>query len=381
MDKEHQLNENGSSRTALQHAAEENNIAAARILLDKGAAIDKPNSDGKTALFMSDSPEMATMLVRRGASFSDHFSRDIYGWLGWDLELFEDMISVYSDRGGKDTRITNPSPLTALSDTRGSIECEEADIHPSHLVAILKARIDLHEDSGSERSLMHLAILNRTSSTFVLNSSSDLKETAPFPWHLVFWTQLSFMDSMFTHFRRKIGEKRLARIAHLQPTRGWSPLCRAAADHKTCVIQNCISLGADLDFEGCPHGSALVVASACGYLEVVRILVRAGASLSYHGQHGHKSVFDFCRSKVVRNWLLVDRFREHRTIDVRSHWGYGQETRPWAGTAVARLKLVGDRAMCCHETMMDYAERLAEIRKEWRGTVIPRVCMDGIIYW
>lgn len=146
------------------------------------------------------------------------------------------------------------------------------------------------------------------------------------------------------------------------------------------IMENCLSLGANIEFEGSPHGSALIVAAACGYLDAVRLLVRAGARLSYDSENGLRSVFTYCRSKAVRYWLLVERFTEQRGITMEPHWGTGNEVKLWSGPAVARLKLVGDRARCCYESSLEYAERLASMRKEWRGKRIPTICMEGIVY-
>lgn len=247
-------------------------------------------------------------------------------------------------------------------------------------ISITKTGIDLQGNLGSGRSLMHLVMNDIALSTFALNSGFSFEKAAPFPWHLQFWTSLAFMRRMWTHFRKKLTEQDFARIAHLQPDQGWSPLCLAASVGETQVIRNCISMGADMDFEGSPHGSALIVASACGQIGAVRILVRAGASLSYRGETDHRNVFTFCRSKVVRSWLLLDRFTEQRMLDVSPHWGDDQRVSPRAGAAVARLKLVGDRAKRYRETLMDYAKRLAKMRKDWRGKAIPPICMSGIVY-
>lgn len=356
------------------------NVQAASILLENGAVIDQPDSLGRTALQSSAKREMIMLLVSHGASPVDHFSIDIFGLLRLDTDTFTNVVSAYSGNAGQDSMNRLPAFLPTTCDTRGCPLDEVIKIFPVQLLKIVEAGIDLNRELGSGISFMHLAIVNRASSAFVLNSDMKWEDMTPFPWHLRFWSGISFLNSTFKQFRKRLKNKDLVRISHLQPSRGCSPLCIATTDHNTEMVRNCLSLGADVDFEGSTHGSALIVACACGYLEVVRILVRAGASLSYIGQKGHRSVFTFCRSKEVRRWLLVERFTEQRLIDEKPHWETVETIRPWAGTAMARLKLVGDRAMCYHETSVDYAGKLARMRKEWRGKVIPTVCMDGIVY-
>lgn len=380
VNQEIELNDDGWRGTALHCAVKENSVEAARILLESGAVIDKPDSRGLTALMMTKTQDMVTMLVRHGASLVHHFSGHILDFLNMD-PLFSSLVYAYSDPNTwYNSPETIPKFLRTICDTRGRIDCETVTMRPPHLVHILEAGIKLDQELGSGMSLVHLALVDEASSTFVLNSNLSLELTLPFPWHLEFFTNPIFMTSKWRHFRAKLREEDFVRIAHLQPSRGFSPMCGATVQNEIEMIRNCLSLGADVDFEGSPHGSAVILASACGNVEAVRVLVRAGASLSYEGQNGHRNVFTFCRSRAVRRWLLVERFTEQQRVEVGSHWGDGEKVRPWAGTAVARLKLVGNRAMCYHETLMDYAEKLAKLRIEWRGKVIPPICLDGIIY-
>lgn len=381
IDQEHPLNGEGWRGTALHLAADRSNMSAARLLLENGSSIDKIDSNGCTALEASSTEEVARLLVRHGASLVGHFHTHIIDWRGWEIDFFNNVVSVYSETTtGKDKCNTAAAFLLDTYDTRGGLECQRVTMSPEHLVSILKTDIDLKQDFGPERSLMHLAIVDQASSTFVLNHNLSVEDLTPFPWHLTFWSDIAFLQSMFRHFRRRLTDRDFVQIANLHPTRGRSPLCVASATHDIEMIRNCLSLGADVDFEGSTHGSALVIACACGHLDAVRVLVRAGASLSYTGPKGRRSVFTLCRSKRVRDWLLVERFTEQRRIDMRPHWGNGKEVRPWAGIAMARLKLVGDRAIRYHETLVDYAGRLAKLRKEWQGKVIPPICMEGNIY-
>lgn len=379
VNQEHELNDEGWHGTALHYAVEKGALEAARRLLENGATIDKLDSEGVIPLGLRSNQDMMKLLVHHGASLYDHFSRNILNCIRWDIEVFTDIVSAYPGNPERGLPNTTPAFLPTAFDARGSIECQQMAISPVHLVSILGTKFDLNRELGSEISIMHLAVVNDPSSSFVLNSDLSFEETTPFPWHLQFWSSLSFLSSMFKHFRRKLKDEGLVRIAHLQPARGRSPLCRAVYGNEE-LLRNCLSLGADIDFEGSPHGSALVLACAIGSLEAVRILVRAGASLSYKGQNGHKSVFTFCRSKSVRRWLLIERFKEQRRIEMRPNWEESESIRPWAGIAIARLKLVGDRSMCYHETLVDYAERLARMRKDWRGKVIPSICIEGIVY-
>lgn len=381
IDQEHLLNDKGYRGTALHLTTESNNVPAARLLLENGASVDIIDSNGCTAIMKSSTEEVATLLLHSGASLVGHLCSHITACQGWGIDFFNKTISVYSEATtGQDKSNMAAEFLLDTYNTRGSVDCRKVAMSPAHLVSILKTDIDLKQEFGPERSLMHLAIVDQASSAFVLNSDLGVENSTPFPWHLMFWSDIAFLQSMFRHFRRKLTDRNFVKIANLHPSRGWSPLCVASAKHDIEMIRNCLSLRADVDFEGSAHGSALVLACACGYLDAVRVLVRAGASLFYKGLKGQKSVFTLCRSKRVKEWLLVERFTEQGRINTRPHWGNGKEVRPWAGIAMARLKLVGNRAIYYHETLVDYAGRLAKMRKEWQGKVIPPTCMEGNIY-
>ncbi|EMR61422.1 putative ankyrin repeat protein [Eutypa lata UCREL1] len=94
-----------------------------------------------------------------------------------------------------------------------------------------------------------------------------------------------------------------------------SPLCAAArAGHVECV-ELLLSLGADVEKEGCEDGTPIMAAAAFGRLEVVKVLLRRGA-----GKEGAQ--IEYCEEKNAdettrRNLLRAARGRPDITkIDV-----------------------------------------------------------------
>lgn len=71
---------------------------------------------------------------------------------------------------------------------------------------------------------------------------------------------------------------------------------------------------------------ALIIASACARVAAVRVLVRRGAKVCYHGKHGVISVWSVTISKVVKSWLQVSRFNETLRIKSSSNTS-GVETK------------------------------------------------------
>lgn len=154
-----------------------------------------------------------------------------------------------------------------------------------------------------------------------------------------------------------------------------SPLCRAASRGILEIMENCLTMGAEIDFKGCSLGSALMIACACGRLDAVRLLVRRGAAISYVGKRGLTSaVIAGHRSNAVIAWLLVGQFNEQNRLDcsdqTSSGSGVNNEVRPWSGIGKAVLRLVGRFQMQCHECSFDYAVRLSNLKRKLRGSII-----------
>ena len=125
-----------------------------------------------------------------------------------------------------------------------------------------------------------------------------------------------------------------------------------------------------------------MIASACGNLDAVKLLVRRGAAISYVGRKGPTSALSVARSSTIRSWLLVNQFNERLLIEEGS-----KENEPgivqgqcgvWSGIVQARIRLVGPFAKLPHESTLDQIKKLARIRREWRGTCATMI--DGYIF-
>ena len=91
-----------------------------------------------------------------------------------------------------------------------------------------------------------------------------------------------------------------------------TPLLAATRLSKLDVMTLLLEAGAQLELEGSPHGTPLMMACATGRLAAVKLLVARGARTSYVNDHG-LLVSAFAAAKnfpLVRRWLLVGRFME-----------------------------------------------------------------------
>ncbi|KAH7196516.1 uncharacterized protein B0J16DRAFT_390429 [Fusarium flagelliforme] len=218
------------------------------------------------------------------------------------------------------------------------------------------------------------------STKLLFQSYDTLYGVEPFPWHLYGpyrFSKISFLKEHYHHVCRRFGFPAFATWANLEPVQGWSPLCRAASQNSTEKMENCLSLGADIEFEGCPLGSALMIASACGQLDAVKLLVRRDARVCYNGRVGRLSVFKVATSKIVKAWLLVGRFNDQQRMKCSPEHD-STETKLWSGFVQARANLHGYELVRDDESRIDCAKRLMDYKRNLRGRVAPYI--DGLIF-
>ncbi|EEU46553.1 uncharacterized protein NECHADRAFT_37523 [Fusarium vanettenii 77-13-4] len=232
-------------------------------------------------------------------------------------------------------------------------------------------------------ALMDLFQRTSVGQSFILNSEFSLEDMGPFAWYAETrqsFGRLPFLNKTFHQLQRRFPRESLKRWLNLEPDRGWSPLCRAASQDLITIMENCLSLDAEINFEGCPLGSALMIASACGRLEAVKFLVRRGATSSYIGRRGSIDVLSVARSASVRSWLMVGRFNEQLRISMGevTNSSSTAQTFPWSGIAQAKFRHVGVDKRVLGQSTLDYARALAALKRRMRGQIAVRI--DGLVY-
>ncbi|KAJ3549935.1 hypothetical protein NM208_g236 [Fusarium decemcellulare] len=357
--------------TPMHLASQSGSKLAVSLLFETGAAIDEVDSSGYTPLMRASSADMAEHLIRLGASTAAICR---FGSLRSMIKCYspQEFSRVYSVLFAKvpgelmlpDARF--PMPTTDL-------QFFEFTTMTTEIAAMHQLGFDLTQEDGAGRSQMHCIICFAKQSDFVLNNDCGLLRTTPFPWHLT-WPKLNkiaFLGSKFRDFERIIPRDIFCRIFNLEPSRGWSPLCLAAAWDIFDIMQNCLEMGAQVDFEGCPLGSAIMCASACGSLNAVKLLVRHGASLTYVGRDGFKSCVLIAGSEEVKSWLLCGQFTELLSIKDKGRSRETAEVKPWSGIVRAGVRLYGKREKAPMGSTLDNAKRLSKARKYWEGKIVP----------
>ncbi|KAF4453712.1 hypothetical protein F53441_3721 [Fusarium austroafricanum] len=344
--------------------------STASLLVETGADINAPDENGWTPLIYARNADMAQHLVSLGASISAICRLGslpaLINWFGSDLfcDLYPSILSRL------------PKELFSLSTpSRFPMKCEGAWLTPELLEKLSELKYDLLAEDETGLSMMHCIMCEDDLLGMVLRGDKGLGGTSPFPWHLEWrpFSSLDFLTSSFSQLRKKVPSDELRKIMNLEPSRGWSPLCRAAALNFVEIVENCLIMGADIDFEGSCFGSAVMNASACGSLDAVRALARNGAKLTYTCQGKFRSCYSLAGTEEVREWLLSGRFRDQRRITEQPNHACPQEVIPWCGYVQVEVKLYGMTARWPEESTLDYAKRLSGIRRSWQGKVVPGV--------
>ncbi|KAL2689478.1 hypothetical protein Neosp_003532 [[Neocosmospora] mangrovei] len=346
--------------TPLHIASLQGNKVAASILVEHGADVDCADCNGWTPLIYAKAVDMVEHLINLGASLAMVCRTNPLPWLMSLSGIEEPPLGLISKL-----------PRQLVLNPHHPVVYESMSVTPHRLTALRQLGCDLTQEDECGRSLMHCIICKDKTSQLVLEGDYGLLETSPFPWHLDWGPldKIAFLTTRFRSFQRKVPKETFQAILNLEPQRGWSPLCRAAALNLVAIMENCLKMGAQVDFEGCYVGSALMLASACGSLEAVKLLVRRGASVCYFGKNGFTSCLTFAGTEAVRAWLLSGRFVDQQRITAEGVGG-AKEVKPWSGSVLARVKIYGKMERYQPESMLDYAKRLALTKKDFRGQLV-----------
>ncbi|KIL89271.1 hypothetical protein FAVG1_07665 [Fusarium avenaceum] len=356
----------------LHCAVRTNDLEIVKLLLQHGVDIDRLDSSGSSVLVEAKTKDMVALLLSFGISLGPLVSESAYDLVGLWLNASSSIIDLLS------TAILNEGLHRALQ----VLEWSSDDTLPIRLMqtAISGPLIRIaHLGHASEKDLLQQNYVSmafdRRGTQHLHSSGFFLQDLQPFPWYLITADEvknLSFLRENIVFVNKLLGSDSSKRWLNLNPTKGWSPLCRAASMDQIRAMENCLSLGADIDFEGSPLGSALMIACACGQLSAVKLLVRKGANLGYYGKHGWISVMEATRSKAVRKWLLVDRFNDQMRLEGGSDvptTGMQAQTGRWRGPTQVRVNLNGFEERQEGESTLGYAKRLTVYRRSMYGRV------------
>ncbi|KAI1771159.1 ankyrin [Hypoxylon cercidicola] len=360
-------------------AVSHGNLVALEYLLEYGADVNGLDDDLNTALHViansksHNGEKSIGILIDHGAGLEFRDRRGFTPLMCASRKGHWDLAKALLDAG---------ADLAVLDYLSGNVlrlsVSETSSGHKNSFAGFLALGLNPHHmDLYGVSPIQDAMCLNDFTVVF-LNGDYGVQNTGPYPWRLFRQIRdLHWLTTKFPMFHRRIPLDDLRRIANTEPNNCWSPLCLSASQGVPMAIENLLTLGADLEFEGCPAGTALLAACSAGRLESVISLVRRGAAISYYGASGFRTAIDKTKTPPhIIHWLLVDRFTDQAKIKEEPHEGYSTSPlgiRPWSGITKAELIISEDLERRSDESSKDYWIYLMAQKKRWRGKVVPVV--------
>jgi hypothetical protein len=238
---------------------------------------------------------------------------------------------------------------------------------------LLQLGLDANAIDAHGVAPVHLYMADAPS--MLLHRVVSLDHAPPVNWSTFQWP-VFFEYGIFQVMSRALGRATLRRVLNTEPlSPEISPLCRAAAWGSLKGAENILSLGVDIDFEGSGVGSALMIACAYGHEEIIELLVRRGAKITYTDEKGlPRSAVREARKfpKIVR-WLLTERFTCQRKLEGQrsrrtSSDRYTGEMKPWSGPHPVEYPC-RDARQNRYESGEEYLVRQYRLRRHMRGKI------------
>ena len=183
---------------------------------------------------------------------------------------------------------------------------------------------------------------------------------------------VSNVDSSFVNkLCRALPTPVTRRLVNLTPRLWLAPLCQAAAANDTASTEILLGYGAEIDLEGSPEGSPLMVAASFGRLEMVKFLVRAGAKLEYTNEKGnYRNAFVSAQTHPhIIEWFLLGRFQEQEMVQFGPA-SEAAEVKPRAGIMPFKFHLPRELQQGWNQSMMDVLYLRQQFKKRMRGRVV-----------
>ncbi|KAI2469788.1 ankyrin [Annulohypoxylon bovei var. microspora] len=370
-------------KSPLHAAIYHDNLEIVDLLLENGASLDALDKDLRTPLHVAvkyTTPEVTRALISHGAELNCHDKKGDTPLKRASYEGRWDLVEILLDAGA-DLYDRNFDLETALySSAYGAHDSKLYFEHKRIFARLATLGLDPHHQNIRGVSAIHEAMWADHFASLILNGTYEVQKTAPFPWnYCLLWGDLPWLTTRFAMLRKKIPPNTLRMIANTEPSNGCSPLCMSASGGLLKMMENLLTIGANMEFEGCPDGTALMAACCARRLEPVMFLVRRGAALSYYGSNGFRTALDKSKtSERILKWLLVTRFTDQGKIMESSNNDSSIEpvsVRSWSGFIKAEMVICEHLERRAQQSSKDYWIFLMGERKKLRGKVIPMV--DG----
>ncbi|KAM0810155.1 putative Ankyrin repeat-containing domain protein [Seiridium cardinale] len=345
---------------------------AAKLLLESGADADQNDVYQSTPLHLAikeEELEIVKELLQHGclidrqdgSGYSPLMRAVDEGWL--------DCVKLLVDAGA-DQSLHDSDQMSLLNIAGDSSRA------PAVFQYLVQLGFDVYRPDNYGFFPLHDAMLDTNFTSYIVNSGLDFYRACGKDVFKGLLSMALECRGILPMIIRRIPSEFLPdALINIWPARYVSPLCNAARRGNIEALKILIRYGADLEFEGCDDGTALMSACRAGHLSTIAHLVRAGANISYvKDGKVRNALLAGKRFDVVVNWLLVGRWTDQKQIGSRSEdEGNDSSIKPWAGIMVAEMVLNGVGNQYGHawkESMLEYLQRLNELRLDLLGEVV-----------
>lgn len=354
----------------LHWAIRKNNIPAVRLLLQNEAEVSQPDSSGMTPLNLaveSEHPvELSRQLLQAGAGISEPSQSRIDAMnsaiLNGDLEVVKILAEADSEILKHKDQFSADESLQDAGSPEIFQYLVSQGSDPSRTCDRKWSAIAFHVDPTSSLR------------GFIFNSglaSQASEESLAYALDYLADRSKSGCIRLVKWLRHALPIHVLSRIVNRTSQTLGSPLCVAASTSVVGMVEALITMGAEMDSEGCRYGSPLMAACVWGNMDVAKYLVRSGALLCYVNEDGllRSAVSLSCRHEKIKRWLLVDRHTEQQMLDYQPSQSTSRQA-VWSGPRLFKLALPAYMQRNFGESRWSHLQRLEKWKKDLLGCTL-----------
>ncbi|KAM7194353.1 hypothetical protein V8F33_007241 [Rhypophila sp. PSN 637] len=368
--------------------------STARLLIENGAEVNIPYPKDRRDFFLHSAIDFLCLttvehLLASGAHINarngnGHTPLQVAARVG-EAEAFHLLL-----KHGADPHYSRFSGNGALVDCCLSLTEEWSAGKTEILLTLLRLGSNPDKPNDDRVTPTQILLPLHSSRGLFLGRTLSLESARPIYWRGYCMSQdvYIFDDPKFHLIVRAYGKDCLARVLNLHPPAGdLGPLCLAACYNSVAMMENLISIGADIEFEGCSYGTALMAACDYGRLSAVKFLVRRRARLAYfsrgqvdrNGTGMYRSAFQAARQHpAVLQWLLVQRHTEQMKITDGLDQADGSTPSehttpglgPWSGPVPAGMRFRQHEKRQEWESSLDWLAKVRRMRQDLDGKVV-----------
>ncbi|KAI0132969.1 ankyrin repeat-containing domain protein [Xylariales sp. AK1849] len=257
--------------TPLHVAIWEESLDASKLLIESGADINQADLSHTSPLHLAviEQHEIARELIRNGCLLD---CQDEFGYTPLMRAVEDGSIDMVK------LLVENCADITARDANRKSLLNIAGDSSktPSIFQYLLGKGLDAYQADNFGYYALHDAILDANFTAYILNSGLDFYRACSYDLCKGMIAVALENQGILPRFLRRVPEEYLSPLINVYPPNYVSPLCNAARRDNVAALKLLLRYGAQIEFEGCDDGTALMAACRAGHLDAVAYLVRAG---------------------------------------------------------------------------------------------------------